>query len=60
MVSVILIVAKFLSVAPDPHIDFGCLGFSFFFLHIFLKKMPAFGFLYIQSFFFIQMLAFTI
>jgi hypothetical protein len=39
MVAVILIVAKLLSVAPHPHTDFGYLGFSFFFVHIF-EKMP--------------------
>ena len=37
-------------VAPHPHTDFGYLGFSFFFLHIFLKKITAFAFWYIQSY----------
>ena len=34
LVALVSVVAK-LSVAPHPHFDFGYLGFSFFFLHIF-------------------------
>jgi len=34
LVALVSVVAKLLPVAPHPHIDFGYLGFSFFFLHI--------------------------
>jgi len=55
LVALVLVVAKLLSVAPDPDTYFGYLGFSFSFLHIFF-----FPFDMSSLFLWNQMLAFTI